>query len=135
MLNSVQIQGRLTKTPEYNQQNQVVHFTVACQRSFKNKQTGEYDADFIRCVAFGQRANFIAQHFNKGSRLIVVGRWQTGSYTDQQGNRVFTNDLVVSDTEFDDARGDSSNQPANNQPNSQPSNNAEPDIQDSDLPF
>ena len=135
MLNNVQIQGRLTKTPEYNQQSQVVHFTVACQRSFKNKQTGEYDADFIRCVAFGQRANFIAQHFNKGSRLIVVGRWQTGSYTDQQGNRVFTNDLVVSDTEFDDARGDSSNQPANNQPNSQPSNNAEPDIQDSDLPF
>lgn len=134
MLNNVTIQGRLTKKPEYfNQGNQrpMVRFTIACQRSFKNKQTGEYDADFIRCVAFGQQANFTAQHFNKGSRMIVIGRWQTGSYTDNQGNRVFTNDLVVSDTEFDDVRGDGGNQPTNGQPNG----NEEPGVQDSDLPF
>lgn len=131
MLNSVHIQGRLTSEPEYNQQSGVVHFTIACQRSFKNKQTGDYDADFIRCVSFGKQAQFISQYFHKGGRVIVSGRWQTGSYTDRKGNKVYTNDLVVSDTEFDDVRGDSSNQPANNQP----SNNAEPDIQDSDLPF
>ena len=73
MLNSCQIQGRLTTEPELNTSGstQVVRFTLASQRSFKNKN-GDYDADFIRCTAFGQRANFIAQHFHKGQKMIVV---------------------------------------------------------------
>lgn len=134
MLNNVQIQGRLTKTPEYNQQNQVVRFTIACQRSFKNKQTGDYDADFIRCVSFGKRAQFISQYFHKGGRVIVSGRWQTGSYTDKQGNKVYTNDLVVSDTEFDDIRGQQDQQ-GNAQPSQGLHGNDTTDISDSDLPF
>lgn len=131
MLNNVTIQGRFTKDPDYNEEKQVVHFTVACQRSFKNKQTGEYDADFIRCVAFRKQADFIAHHFYKGSRVIVIGSWQTGSYTDQQGNRVFTNDLMVNTTEFDDTREDNGGQPTNGQP----SGNGAPNITESDLPF
>ena len=75
MLNSCQIQGRLATEPELNASGstQVVRFTLASQRSFKNKN-GDYDADFIRCTAFGQRANFIAQHFHKGQKMIVEGR-------------------------------------------------------------
>lgn len=134
MLNSVNIQGRLTNEPEYNQQNGVVHFTIACQRSFKNKQTGNYDADFIRCVSFGKQAQFISQYFHKGGRVIVSGRWQTGSYTDKQGNKVYTNDLVVSDTEFDDVRGQQDQQ-ANTQPSQGLHGNTTTDISDDELPF
>lgn len=134
MLNSVHIQGRLTNEPEYNQQSGVVHFTIACQRSFKNKRTGEYDADFIRCVSFGKQAQFVSQHFHKGGRVIVSGRWQTGSYTDKQGNKVYTNDLVVSNTEFDDVRGQQGQQ-GNAQPSQGLHGNDTTDISDSDLPF
>ena len=134
MLNNVNVQGRLTNEPEYNQQSGVVHFTIACQRSFKNKRTGEYDADFIRCVSFGKQAQFISQYFHKGGRVIVSGRWQTGSYTDKQGNKVYTNDLVVSNTEFDDVRGQQGQQD-NAQPSQGLHGNGTTDISDSDLPF
>lgn len=134
MLNSVNVQGRLTNEPEYNQQGGVVRFTIACQRSFKNKQTGDYDADFIRCVSFGKRAQFISQYFHKGGRVIVSGRWQTGSYTDKQGNKVYTNDLVVSDTEFDDVQGQQGQQ-GNVQPSRGLHGNDTTDISDDELPF
>lgn len=139
MLNSCQIQGRLTAEPELNTSGstQVVRFTLASQRSFKNKN-GDYDADFIRCTAFGQRANFIAQHFHKGQKMIVEGRWQTGSYTDQQGNKVYTNDLMVSNTEFDESRSQGNQQQNNAQPN-QPYGGYQQggsiDIGDDELPF
>lgn len=126
MLNSVHIQGRFIKAPDYNEQSGVAHFTLACQRSFKNKQTGDYDADFIRCTAFRKNAEFIAKHFSKGTRVIVSGRWQTGSYTDQEGNKVYTNELVVNGTEFDDTK---------NSPNVDEREYNNTEVSESDLPF
>ena len=139
MLNSCHIQGRLTAEPEFkdNGNTQVVRFTLACQRSFKNKN-GDYDADFIRCTAFGQRANFITQHFHKGQKMIVVGRWQTGSYTDQQGQTVYTNDLMVNDTEFDESRSQGNQQQNDAQSNQQYGGYQQSgpiDISDDELPF
>lgn len=102
MLNQVVLQGRLTADPQLNQNGQMstLHFTLASDRSFKNKDGNRY-TDFIRCTAFGKSADNMANFFQKGQLVIVYGRWQTGSYQDNSGNRVYTNELVVRDFEFD----------------------------------
>nr|DAQ57407.1 MAG TPA: Single strand binding protein [Caudoviricetes sp.] len=83
-MNSVQLTGRLTAEPQYMDKGQsdITHFTMAVQRSYKNKD-GEYDADFVRCTAFGKRASVIADNFHKGSWIEVTGEWRTGSYQDK----------------------------------------------------
>ena len=105
------------------------NFTVAVQRNFKNKN-GEYDSDFIRCSAFGQRAETITQYFHKGSWIGLTGSWRTGSYTDKQGNKVYTNDLSVSGFEFGPNTKKNTNQ-ANDQPQEQQNI----DLSDDELPF
>lgn len=144
MLNQVVLQGRLTADPQLNQNGQTsaLHFTLASDRSFKNKD-GNRDTDFIRCVAFRKTAENMANFFQKGQLVIVVGRWQTGSYQDQSGNRVYTNELVVDSFEF---CGDSkqSQQSQASQPQQsfqpqfqpqQPQQPQQPSISLDDLPF
>lgn len=97
MVNNVVLVGRVTKEIEKNLTNngtEVVRFTVAVNRNRKN-QNGTYDADFISCVAFGQSANFMSMYIKKGYLLSVVGRLQTGHYQNQQGQRVYTTDVIV----------------------------------------
>lgn len=130
-MNQVQITGRLTSEPTYRDGNTPsVNFTVAVQRNFKNKN-GEYDADFIRCSAFGQRAETITQYFHKGNWIGLTGSWRTGSYTDKQGNKVYTNDLSVSGFEFGPSNKKNGNQPSNQQPQEQQNI----DLSDDELPF
>ena len=100
MLNSVQLHGRLTAEPQCKEGNApMVRFSLAVQRNFKN-QEGNYDADFINCMAFGKRANMIAQYFHKGSEMIATGEWRTGSYTNQHGQKIYTNELNVNTVDF-----------------------------------
>ena len=103
-MNKVQLVGRLTRDPEirYSQGENATataRFSVAVNRRFKNAE-GNYDADFINCVAFGKSAEFVEKYFKKGMAIGLTGRIQTGSYTNKDGQKVYTTDVVVEETEF-----------------------------------
>ena len=105
-MNKVFLCGRLTADPEIrysaNNNQPVAHYTIACDRRFKRE--GEQSADFIRCVAFGKSAEFAENYLNKGTKIIVEGRIQTGSYTNKDGNKVYTTEIVVESQEFAESK-------------------------------
>ena len=74
--------------------------TIAVQRRFKDKQTGNYESDFISIQAFGNTAEFLDKYFKKGSKVAIVGHIQTGSYVNKDGAKVYTTDVVVDNAEF-----------------------------------
>ena len=103
-MNKVVIIGRFTRDPEIKyttgeNATATARFSLAVNRRFKNKE-GNYDADFINCVAFGKTAEFIEKYFTKGMAIGITGRIQTGSYTNKEGQKVYTTDVVVEETEF-----------------------------------
>ena len=105
-MNSVQLTGRLTRDPEVRYTDgglSIARFTLAVNRRFK--QEGSPDADFIRCVAFGKTAEFIEKYFSQGRKMDLNGRIQTGSYTNQEGQKVYTTDIVVENVEFGESKG------------------------------
>lgn len=104
-MNRVILSGRLTKDVVLSDKG-VAKFTIASQRSFKNSE-GKYDADFVLCTAFGKCAEFISKYFSKGSQICVEGRINTGSYTNKDGNKVFTTDVAVEKAEFVGSKADS----------------------------
>ena len=94
--------GRLTKDPEkmtVGQGTALTRFTIAIQRKFKNAN-GEYEADFINCVAWRKTGEFINKYFNKGKKIAVEGMIQTRKYEDKQGNNRTAVDVVVDQAEF-----------------------------------
>lgn len=103
-MNKVFLIARLARDPEvkYTQDNKAVaRFTACVDRKFKSE--GQ-DADFISCVAFGKTAEFIEKYFTKGMKIVIEGRWQTGSYTNKDGQKVYTNDCVVDSVEFGESK-------------------------------
>lgn len=103
-MNKVELVGRLTRDPEVryatgDSATAIARFSVAVNRRFKSAE-GNYDADFINCVAFGRSAEFIEKYFRKGMVIGLTGRIQTGSYTNKDGIRVYTTDIVVEESEF-----------------------------------
>lgn len=119
-MNKVIIIGRFTRDPEIKYSTgenatATARFSLAVNRRFKNKE-GNYDADFINCVAFGKTAEFIEKYFTKGMAIGITGRIQTGSYTNKEGQKVYTTDVVVEETEFVESKnkGASDNVPNNN---------------------
>ena len=106
-MNKVVLVGRLTRDPEvrYSQGNNataVARYTVAVDRRFK--RDGEPTADFIPCVVFGRSAEFAEKYFRQGMRVSISGRIQTGSYTNKDGNRVYTTDVVVEEQDFAESK-------------------------------
>jgi len=102
-MNKVFIRGNLTRDVELRETKsgkQVSRFNVAVRRDFKNSE-GEYESDFINCVAYGTLAETIDKYFHKGSGIIVLGHLQTGSYEKDDGTKVYTTDLIVENIEFD----------------------------------
>lgn len=96
--------GRLTSDPEirYTQGDQascIARFTVAADRKYK-KQGEESVADFINCVAFGKTGEFVEKYFAKGDKILVCGRLQSGSYTNKDGVKVYTVDIIVEEVDF-----------------------------------
>ena len=101
-MNNAVLVGRLTRDPETRTTQSgiaVTSFTLAVDRRFKDKETGEYGADFIRCTAWRQTAEFIDKYFRKGSKLGVIGSIQTGSY-EKDGRTVYTTEVVVDEAYF-----------------------------------
>ncbi len=103
-MNKVTLIGRLTRDPEvrYSQgesSTAIARYTLAVDRRFKGKD-GEQTADFISCVAFGKAGEFAEKYLHKGTKIAVNGRIQTGSYTNKDGQKVYTTDVVIEDHEF-----------------------------------
>lgn len=100
-MNKVILMGRLTKDPDGRATQDgkaITRFTLAVDRRYK--RDGEPNADFIGCVAFSKTAEFIDKYFSKGMKIAVTGRIQTGSYTNKEGKKVYTEDVVVEEAEF-----------------------------------
>ena len=108
-MNKVILMGRLTRDPEvrYSQGEQataVARYTLAVDRRGRNQ---ENSADFIQCVAFGKAAEFAERYLHKGTKIVLTGRIQTGSYTNKDGQRVYTTDIVAEDQEFAESKASS----------------------------
>ena len=100
-MNKVILLGRLTADPKGNETYQ--RFTLAVDRKFVKRNEGQAEgqtADFIPCVAFGKTGEFIAKYFKQGSKIAIEGRIQTGDYTDKDGVKRYTTDVVVESAEF-----------------------------------
>lgn len=105
-MNKVILMGRLTKDPEIRSGNtQVARYSLAVDRRFSNS---EEKTDFINIVAFGKSAEFAEKYLKKGTKILVTGRIQTGSYTDKDGKKVYTTDIVVEDQEFAESKNNTS---------------------------
>ena len=104
-MNKCVLMGRLTRDPEIrvNNDKTVARFSIAVDRRFK-RDGDEQTADFINCVAFGKTAEFVEKYAHKGTKFIVEGRIQTGSYTNKDGVRVYTTDIVVEQLEFAESK-------------------------------
>ena len=106
-MNKVILMGRLTRDPEvrYSQgenSTAIARYTLAVDRRFK--RDGEQTADFINCVVFGKSAEFTERYFRQGMRVVVCGRIQTGSYTNRDGVKVYTTEVVVEEQEFAESK-------------------------------
>ena len=111
-MNHVILMGRLTKDPDvrYTQGQEpmcIARYTLAVDRRFSRNNNGN-NADFIPCVAFGKSGEFAEKYLKKGTKMAITGRIQTGSYTDKNGNKVYTTEVVVEDQEFAESKNNGS---------------------------
>lgn len=103
MLNTVSLQGRMVRDPELRRTNSgkaVTSFTLACDRDFKNQQTGEKEVDFIECVAWGGTAEMAEKYFHKGQMAVATGRLQLRDWTDKNGQKRRTAEILVNSVYF-----------------------------------
>ena len=116
MLNHIVIMGRLTRDPELRRTGSgtaVTSFTVAVDRDFASKDSGEKETDFIDCVAWRQTGEFVSKYFKKGSMAVVSGRLQLRSWTDKDGNKRRTAEIVADNVYFGESKnGTQSNAPS-----------------------
>ena len=113
MLNHITIMGRLTRDPEKRSTASGVvcaNFTVAVDRDFADKQSGEKETDFIDCVAWRQTGEFVSKYFTKGRMAVVSGRLQIRSWTDKDGNKRRSAEVVADNVYFGDSKPDGGNQ-------------------------
>ena len=143
-MNKVVLMGRLTRDPEVRygageNSTAVARYTIAVDRRFK--RDGEQSADFISCVTFGRSAEFAEKYLRQGTKIVLTGRIQTGSYTNRDGQKVYTTDIVVEEQEFAENKAAASNGGQGNysRPSAAPSDADGfmniPDGIDDELPF
>lgn len=113
-MNNVILMGRLTRNPDVRvsqgaEPMTIARFTLAVDRKYAKKDS-EYKADFISIVVFGKKAEFTEKYLRQGTKVVVEGRIQTGSYTNKDGNNVYTTDVVAEDIEFAESKGASESQ-------------------------
>ncbi|MDD5802851.1 single-stranded DNA-binding protein [Blautia sp. HCP3S3_H10_1] len=122
-MNKVILMGRLTRDPEVRYSAgenalAIARYTLAVDRRFR--RDGEASADFIPCIAFGRAAEFAEKYFRQGLKIAVTGRIQTGSYTNREGQKVYTTEVVVEDQEFVESKAASDNYAASHPRTSAP---------------
>ena len=144
-MNLITLTGNLGRDWEQaNSSTVIAKNSLAVRRDFKNKQTGDYDTDWIPLTAFSKTAETLMQYTSKGSKILVIGKLQTNNYTDKEGNKRTSYDVIIDRFEFLDSKGSNQGQQqANNNPfenanvgNANPfeTNNAT-NIGNDDLPF
>ena len=134
-MNKVELTGRLTREPDIKisageNGTKVARYTLAVDRRWR-KEGEESTADFISCVAFGKSADFVESYLHKGIKIAVVGRIQTGSYTNKDGQKVYTTDVVVDEHEFCESKNANTSYP----PSAPDDFVSIPDDIDEELPF
>lgn len=148
-MNKVILMGRLTRDPEvryYQGENAtaIARFTLAVDRRIK--RDNEASVDYINCVSFGRSAEFAEKYFHKGTKIVIAGRIQTGNYTNKDGQKVYTTDIVIEEQDFAESKAASqqnnsgntkntSNSRQTQQPNQQTSSDGFMSADDDDLPF
>ena len=137
-MNKIMLIGRLTRDPEIrystNDNNTAIaRYTLAVNRPFR--KNGEQQADFLPCIALGKTAEFAEKYLAKGMRVAVEGRIQTGSYTNQEGQKIYTTDVVVERQEFLEKRADNGQQSPDNANNYDDRYMDIPNGIDEELPF
>ncbi len=119
-MNKVILMGRLTREPDVRYSQNVdgsiaiARYTLAVDRRRGKDQ--EQTADFISCVAFGKAGEFVEKYLHQGTKIVVTGRIQTGSYTNKEGQKVYTTDVVVEDHEFAESKSAATNTPSRPEP-------------------
>ncbi|MGN1036640.1 MAG: single-stranded DNA-binding protein [Ruminococcus sp.] len=107
MINSVILMGRLTADPDCNQTQSgtaYCRFTVAIDRKFADKTTGQKEADFISCTAWGKTAEFVSKYFSKGKMIIVEGSLRNNNYTDSNGVKHYSYNVVADSVSFGESK-------------------------------
>ena len=144
-MNKVILMGRLTRDPEVRYSSgdnamAIARYSLAVDRRFR-RNNDEQTADFINCVAFGKAGEFAEKYFRKGTKVAITGRIQTGSYTNKDGQKVYTTDVVVEEQEFAESKNAASSDngfvPAKSEPASEITDGFMniPDGIDEELPF
>lgn len=107
MLNKIFLMGRLTRDPDIRGEGTslVARYTLAVDRRYQKE--GEQQTDFISCVAFGKGAEFAEKYLKKGTKIVVCGRIQTGSYTNKDGAKIYTTDVIVEEHDFAESKNSS----------------------------
>ncbi len=146
-MNKVILMGRLTRDPEvrYSQGENplaIARYTLAVDRRFSRGGDNQQTADFISCVAFGKGGEFAEKYLRKGIKIVVTGRIQTGSYTNRDGQTVYTTEVVAEDQEFAESKNSNSGSEGGFTGNSRPTPSGAgdgfmniPDGIDEELPF
>lgn len=148
-MNKVILMGRLTRDPEvrYSQGDNataIARFTLAVDRRIK--RDNEASVDYINCVSFGRSAEFAEKYFHKSTKIVIAGRIQAGSYTNKDGQKVYTTDIVIEEQDFAESKAASqqnnsgnAQNASNNQQTQQPKPQTSPDgfmsADDEGLPF
>ena len=109
-MNRVILMGRLTRDPEVRYTSgersmAIARYTLAVDRGFKRGDSSEQNADFIPCIAFDKAGEFAEKYFRQGMRVLVSGRLQTGNYTNKDGHKVYTTEVIIDTQEFADSKG------------------------------
>ena len=109
-MNRVILMGRLTRDPEVRYSSgeksmAIARYTLAVDRGFKRGDSSEQNADFIPCVAFDKAGEFAERYFRQGMRVLISGRIQTGNYTNKEGQKVYTTEVIIDTQEFADSKG------------------------------
>lgn len=136
-MNKVILMGRLTRDPEvkYSQGNNpmaIARYTLAVDRRY-NKNAEDQTADFIQCVAFGKAGEFAEKYFKQGTKIVVTGRIQTGNYTNKEGQKIYTTEVIIEEQEFAENKNSNTSAVSNNE-DSEGFTNIPPQIE-KDLPF
>lgn len=141
-MNKTILMGRLTRDPEVRystgeKATATARFSIAINRRFKNAEGG-YDADFINCVAFGKTGEFVEKYFQKGSMIALTGRIQTGNYTNKEGVKVYTTDIVAEEVEFTGGKNENGSSSTRTEPSNASNDgfmNIPDGVEDDGLPF
>lgn len=143
-MNKVILMGRLTREPEirYSQGDNamaIARYTLAVDRRRRSNNGEEATADFISCVAFDRLAEFAEKYLHQGTKIVVAGRIQTGSYTNKDNQKVYTTDVVIEECEFAESKssstGETQGRPTPEQANADGFINIPDGVEDEGLPF